>query len=113
MDNDKVPCPRCGIVRTVYQGNNMNRTGYCRDCKTQRAQDPVSRTWMDDAACTTVDPELFFPSMEDDWQPTRAAKRICASCPVRDLCLADAPAWDRWSIRGGQTATERRSKAAA
>jgi WhiB family redox-sensing transcriptional regulator len=113
MPNDKLPCPRCGLVRTIFQGKSMNRSGYCMDCKTQRGQDSVSRTWMDDAACATVDPELWFPSEEDDWRPTRDAKEICASCPVRDLCLADAPAWDRWSIRGGQTATERRRKAVA
>jgi WhiB family redox-sensing transcriptional regulator len=113
MPNDQRPCPRCGLVRTIFQGKSMNRSGYCMDCKTQRGQDTVSRTWMDDAACTTVDPELFFPSEEDEWRPTRDAKEICASCPVRDLCLADTPAWDRWSIRAGQTATERRRKAVA
>jgi WhiB family redox-sensing transcriptional regulator len=113
MPNDKLPCPRCGLVRTVFQGKSMNRSGYCMDCKTQRGQDTVSRTWMDDAACATVDPDLFFPDEESQWRPTRDAKEICASCPVRDLCLADTPAWDRWSVRGGKTATERRSRAAA
>jgi WhiB family redox-sensing transcriptional regulator len=113
MPNDQRPCPRCGLVRTIFQGKSMNRSGYCMDCKTQRGQDTVSRTWMDDAACATVDPDLFFPDEESQWRPTRDAKEICASCPVRDMCLADTPAWDRWSVRGGKTATERRSRAAA
>jgi WhiB family redox-sensing transcriptional regulator len=105
-----VPCPRCGVARQVKTGAAGK---HCQDCKTLRGTPTVSRTWMDDAACATTDPELFFPSEDDTWRPTRAAKEICASCPVRDFCLADAPAWDRWSIRGGQTATERRRKAVA
>jgi WhiB family redox-sensing transcriptional regulator len=109
--NPHAACPRCGLKREVK--NDGIRTKYCMDCKTQRGQATVARGWMDDAACATTDPELFFPTEEDEWRPTRAAKEICASCPVRDMCLADAPSWDRWSIRGGQTATERRRKAVA
>lgn len=74
---------------------------------------PVSRKWMDAAACTQVDPELFFPDASEDWQPTRAAKRICAGCPVRETCLTQTPAWDRHSISGGLTATERRRAGSA
>jgi WhiB family redox-sensing transcriptional regulator len=104
-------CPRCGIVRQVRTG--ANRTGYCQDCTTQRGQGTVSRSWMDDAACANVDPELFFPEGEDAWFPTRQAKQVCGSCPVRGMCAADTPVWDRFSIRGGMTATERRRKKVA
>lgn len=41
--------------------------------------------WMVDALCAQTDPDLFFP--DDDWQTARAAKRVCASCPVRADCL--------------------------
>lgn len=70
----------------------------------------VERYWMDDAACLTVDPELFFPSDEDRWYPTRDAKRVCAGCPVKAQCLADTPVWDRFSVRAGTTGSERRRK---
>jgi hypothetical protein len=65
---------------------------------------------MDDAACATVDPEIFFPDGDDAWFPTRQAKLVCASCPAIKACAADTPVWDRFSIRAGMTATERRRK---
>jgi WhiB family redox-sensing transcriptional regulator len=65
---------------------------------------------MDDAACATTDPDAFFPEAGES---TTRAKAVCASCPVRRQCLADAPTWDRFSIRGGLSATERRKKTAA
>lgn len=105
-------CKRCGQPRTAKPG--PNRTGYCQDCAAGKSDTGrVNRDWIDDAACTQVDPELFFPSTEDNWQPTRDAKRICAGCPVAAQCLADTPAWDRWSVRGGTTGTERRGRNAA
>jgi hypothetical protein len=113
--NPHAACPRCGLKREVK--NDGIRTKYCMDCRTQRGQDTVARGWMDDAACATTDPDYWFPTEGDDeeepWRPTREAKKICAGCPVAAQCLADAPTWDRWSIRGGMTATERRRKKVA
>jgi WhiB family redox-sensing transcriptional regulator len=64
--------------------------------------------WMDFALCAEVDPELWFPE-KGHHDIARAAKRICATCPVIDDCLsyafrigADAGIW------GGLTAEERR-----
>jgi WhiB family redox-sensing transcriptional regulator len=77
----------------------------------------VNRDWQDDAACANTDPEFWFPTEGDDesgpWRPTREAKRICAGCSVQRQCLADTPVWDRFSIRGGMTATERRRRKVA
>ncbi|MEW1798144.1 WhiB family transcriptional regulator [Streptomyces niveus] len=43
------------------------------------------------AACTGVDPDLFFPEASDAAGPASAAERaalaVCAGCPVRDWCL--------------------------
>lgn len=39
------------------------------------------------AACQGLDPDLFFPD-EGDAFATRRAKNTCATCPVRDMCLA-------------------------
>jgi WhiB family transcriptional regulator, redox-sensing transcriptional regulator len=41
--------------------------------------------WMDRSACRDADPELFFPKVGGK---TKAAKRICAVCPVQAECDA-------------------------
>lgn len=43
--------------------------------------------WTLDALCLQVDPEIFFP---EKYESCRAAKLICARCPVRAECLAFA-----------------------
>ncbi|RSN18733.1 WhiB family transcriptional regulator [Streptomyces sp. WAC 01325] len=69
-------------------------------------------TWHDSAAChsTThhqVDPEIFFPE-PDEMDRIRAAKALCAQCPVRATCLdAALENGDRDGIRGGMTEEER------
>lgn len=42
--------------------------------------------WVTDAACAQADPDAFFPK-SGDLETVRAAKRICASCPVAAQCL--------------------------
>ncbi|QDY78166.1 WhiB family transcriptional regulator [Streptomyces qinzhouensis] len=67
-------------------------------------------TWQNQAACHTTphaDPELFFPE-PDEIDRIRAAKTICAQCPVRRTCLdAALENGDRDGIRGGLTEEER------
>lgn len=69
-------------------------------------------TWHEHAACRTidhhqVDPELFFPA-PDEMDRIRAAKALCAQCPVRATCLdAALESGDRDGIRGGMTEEER------
>lgn len=41
--------------------------------------------WMADGLCRTTSPELFFPE-HGDGDSARAAKRICAACPVAPAC---------------------------
>lgn len=43
--------------------------------------------WMDDAVCATTDPEVFFP---ENLGSAAEAKKICATCPVVQECLAYA-----------------------
>ncbi|MGI5166438.1 WhiB family transcriptional regulator [Spirillospora sp. CA-253888] len=68
--------------------------------------------WSDRAICRGADPDLFFPigySAEVFQEQERAAKAICANCPVVSDCLA-------WALRvgepdgiwGGTTPEERR-----
>lgn len=40
--------------------------------------------WVDDALCSQVDPELFFP---EQGESSAMAKRICGMCDVREQCL--------------------------
>lgn len=69
------------------------------------------RGWRDRAACRGMDPELFFPAGESgpmhDAQ-VAAAKAVCAGCPVRAVCLAEALARIPYGIAGGLTEQERR-----
>lgn len=82
----------------------------------QRLTDGVAETalrfdWQADAACRRVDPEIFFPSGEDEARP---AKEFCGSCPVRLRCLGFAlTAGERFGVWGGLTAKERNRLSAA
>jgi WhiB family transcriptional regulator, redox-sensing transcriptional regulator len=51
--------------------------------------DERERDWRLEAACATVDPELFFPEPGQAPQAT-AAKQVCAGCAVRGPCLEAA-----------------------
>jgi hypothetical protein len=58
-----------------------------------------------------VDPELFFPVVEDGplcVGQAAAAKAVCAGCPVRAECLEWARDALPYGIAGGLTAQERR-----
>ncbi|WP_405014645.1 WhiB family transcriptional regulator [Kitasatospora sp. NBC_01539] len=86
---------------------------------------PVSRlpgafehhwNWQLHAACRTLDSSLFFhPSGErgraHDGRE-RAAKQVCAGCPVREACLAHAlHVKERYGVWGGLTEDERQELA--
>ncbi len=64
------------------------------------------RPWQDEAACTTLPIEIFFPPAE---QEAEVAKTICSGCTVREPCLEAAlVAGERFGIWGGLTTDERR-----
>lgn len=64
--------------------------------------------WHEQAACASTDPNLFFPP-NGDAVVAKLAKRVCADCPVRELCLEEAldfhPIDGIW---GGTTVSERK-----
>lgn len=67
--------------------------------------------WSDDAACLSVDPEIFFPPGEGQtaWPRIDKAKSICETCPVLELCLEFALRTNaQYGIWGGTTAGERK-----
>lgn len=66
----------------------------------------VDLSWQVDALCAQTDPEAFFPEKGGS---TRAAKSVCASCPVQPECLAYAlESGERFGIYGGMSERERR-----
>jgi WhiB family redox-sensing transcriptional regulator len=62
--------------------------------------------WRDGAACRDSDPEAFVLPLTP--VGLRAAKSVCAGCPVVGPCLAGA-AGDEDTVRGGLTPDQRRA----
>lgn len=76
----------------------------------------LTTEWRTRAACHTdsIDPDVMFPNSNP--ADIEDAREICAPCPVRAECLADAMATeggatarDRYGIRAGMTGKERRA----
>lgn len=68
--------------------------------------------WRDQAACLTVDPELFFPvgNTGPALAQIEEAKAVCATCTVLDICLKWALDNNQDSgVWGGTSEDERRS----
>ena len=64
-------------------------------------------SWVDSAACSAEDPELFFPERNSY---AREAKAVCAECPVVDACrdyALNSP-MGLAGVWGGTTEQERR-----
>ena len=63
--------------------------------------------WVDDAACSAEDPELFFPERNSY---AREAKAVCAACPVLEACrdYALTSPVGLAGVWGGTTEQERR-----
>jgi WhiB family redox-sensing transcriptional regulator len=68
-----------------------------------------AQPWRIDAICNQTDPDAFFP---DKGESSRAAKRVCAGCPVREACLNYALVHqERFGVWGGLSERERRKLA--
>jgi WhiB family redox-sensing transcriptional regulator len=62
--------------------------------------------WQERASCYGLDPEIFFPTTEEE---AGLALAYCAMCPVRDVCLAWAVRnGERYGVWGGTTEQQRR-----
>ena len=65
--------------------------------------------WRNRAACLGTDPAVFYPGRDAPAAASRAARAICADCPVVDDCLAYAlaqPKGETYGVWGGMTADE-------
>ncbi|HHC08417.1 MAG TPA: WhiB family transcriptional regulator [Actinobacteria bacterium] len=68
----------------------------------------TDRDWRAAAACAGAPLDLFFPE-SDLPEAAAAALAVCATCDVREACLAFALATNQTEgIWGGMTADERR-----
>lgn len=79
---------------------------------------PREYVWVDDANCANTDPEAFQVAdygdpiagdlkgkelLEFNRERLEYAARVCVDCPVKQTCLDESTAVDRyWSIRGGE-----------
>lgn len=64
--------------------------------------------WMAQAACAGVAPDLFFPGRQES-DVVRAAKQVCAVCPVIDDCLEySLEHGEKFGVWGGRSERERR-----
>jgi WhiB family transcriptional regulator, redox-sensing transcriptional regulator len=68
--------------------------------------------WQSDAACQGLGDDLFFATSNERGASRRhrerAAKAVCATCPVVDPCLAWAlAASEPYGVWGGQSPEER------
>lgn len=79
--------------------------------------DEVELQWMRDGDCRNYPPAAFFPS---DGVGVDAARRICASCHVKDRCLEyalvnriDHGVWGGCSERERRRILKRRRQEAA
>ena len=65
----------------------------------------VAPRWQHEAACTSADPEAWFPV--PGATQVRQVTRICAGCPVNRSCLAVALLWNEDGIRAGTNRGQR------
>lgn len=62
--------------------------------------------WQDESACYGIDPEVFFPTTEDE---AGLALSFCGVCSTRETCLAWALRnGERYGVWGGMTEQQRR-----
>ena len=66
----------------------------------------VPDMWQEQAACHGIDPDVFFPTSEEEAGPALA---YCGSCRIREMCLAWAlKNGERYGVWGGLTEQQRR-----
>ncbi len=68
----------------------------------------MNQHWRAAAACTGLDPVIFYPASDDDAEAA-PAKAVCGECIVREPCLEFALAVrEKDGVWGGATERERR-----
>ena len=107
----RVAQTRVGRRSTPQQNPALQATGMCRQINYTAIFEAMPKLpeWIADAPCSQADPELFFPEAHESRANVALAKRVCASCPVRQECLEWAlDSGEKFGIYGGLTSTQRR-----
>lgn len=78
------------------------------------------KSWTVEGLCWDRETHLPIAAYDKDNLSDAEASMLCAGCPVRDLCLADALAFEgevgprtRFGVRGGMTGPQRAKLAQA
>ena len=98
-------------IRVTTKGHNPGilATGMCRPINYTAILEglPKPPQWMNNASCAQVGGDIWHP--EQGGRVAPEAKRICASCPVREQCLEYAlEMGDDYGVYAGTSAGERR-----
>ena len=103
--------PRRGQPENLVAGPPQTRSAGHEEAEVSMTALDTRASWWSRAACSTADPELFFPisvSGPAVGQVARA-KAVCAGCQVRRPCLGYALGTTSiQGIWGGTTEAERR-----
>lgn len=67
----------------------------------------VENDWQERAACARLHGDVFYPDEDATPDLVRAAKHICAGCPVLTSCRAAGLLGDEHGIWGGLSETDR------
>ena len=82
----------------------IDQTSYTEDERPETVPPPDA--WQERAACYGLDPEIFFPTSEEE---AGLALSYCSACQVREICLEWAiQNGERYGVWGGTTEQERR-----
>ena len=112
--SDPTVCLFADCDRTVFTRKMCNwhyRHVQAGDIDLNASRPPLMAggSWLVDAACRDVDPELFHPLTEDPDSPqVKRARAVCSGCSVVRPCLAWALENQPDGIAGGLTSQERR-----
>lgn len=103
------------IRRSQYRPNGntafmRDRAGTLAGITVNPLPSGYDHSWRDDAACRGPehDLDLFFPT-RGETDRLRAAKAVCATCPVTEPCLAFALLTGAEGIWGGTSEKQRRA----
>jgi hypothetical protein len=102
------PAKKPSLPNTVKRANTQREavlssddSSYAHFMEAATMLDPV---WMDDAACTELESNDFFPLNANHHDPSLLVAKTCQACPVRKECFDTISAMEggRWYSSRGQ-----------
>jgi WhiB family redox-sensing transcriptional regulator len=126
----RIPCTTCGrpcrshvtlLCQTCFLALPPNKrpslyyqNGPVVASATPTLRDPLDTSWHPEGQCRQEDPELFYhpPETRGSTKTRREnlAKKICAECPVKELCRDQARAnREQYGVWGAETEDERKA----